>query len=72
MLPAAMLTMLLAGSFTSREGHCDQEESKRRQVDANGIQLDGNLPTEDRLLVKHLANLKDAFYLGVFDGHSGW
>lgn len=44
-------------------------EELKTPVDANGIQLDGNDPTEDRLIVKHLESLPDAFYLAVFDGH---
>ena len=55
--------------MASNFGSC--EESKK-SVDANGIQLDGNNPSEDRLIVKHLDSIPDAFYLGVFDGHGGW
>ena len=47
-------------------GNC--EESKKK-IDANGIQLDGNDPTEDRLIVKYLESIPGAFYMAVFDGH---
>ena len=47
-------------------GNC---EELKKKIDANGIQLDGNDPTEDRLIVKYLESISGAFYMAVFDGH---
>jgi hypothetical protein len=48
------------------------EDLEKSKVEANGIQLDANNPCEDRLVAKHLDNLKSGFFIGVFDGHLGW
>ena len=40
-------------------------------IEANGIQLEGNLPIEDRLIARHMENVK-GFFMGVYDGHGGW
>ena len=68
---AAILPAFAYGYFGMKENNTLCESKERYDIDANGIQLEGNLPIEDRLIAKHFDSVK-AFYLGVFDGHGGW
>ena len=54
-----------------RTADCEAKIADELNIEANGIQLEGNLPVEDRLIARHMENVK-GFFMGVFDGHGGW